>query len=371
MQHSPVAFRLIVCLLLGSIAGLPTHAPVKPTHTPVKPTIPAYSTPTPHTGGTPPGSNCANFNTWQVVHSPDGSASASTSVLTGVSGTSPSDIWAVGSYTAPYAQTLIEHSNGSQWTTVQSPGAPGSQVDQLSGVAALSTTDAWAVGDYLSASGGGYQTLIEHWDGTTWSVVPSPNGATGDNFLNGVAAISSSDVWAVGAYYTSGQPDQTLVEHWDGTAWSVVPSPNTGGGNNWLSSVAATSTSDVWAVRYTVGYSGASGGLPQTLIEHWNGTIWNIVPSPNAAGSGANELNGVSVGSATNVWAVGQSYSTTGATAQTLIERWDGTAWSIVPSPNVSGANFSLLSGVAAVSDGWAWAVGLSSNTNPKKPFGK
>jgi hypothetical protein len=71
------------------------------------------------------------------------------------------------------------------------------------------------------------QTLVEHWNGTQWSVVSSPNPGTNYDSLEGVAAISASDVWAVGAYLY-GADTQTLVEQWDGTQWSVVPSPNVG-----------------------------------------------------------------------------------------------------------------------------------------------
>ena len=44
-------------------------------------------------------------------------------------------------------------------------------------------------------------TLVEHWDGTTWSVVNSPNVTTDGNQLGGVVALATGNVWAVGSYY--------------------------------------------------------------------------------------------------------------------------------------------------------------------------
>src|SRR5205823_6090857 len=127
------------------------------------------------------------------------------------------------------------------------------------------------------------QTLVEHWDGSTWTIVPSPNSDPLANHLDGVVAVSAGDVWAVGDFYDTGVgAHRTLVEHWNGSAWSVVPSPNVGTDHDFFTAVAAVSGSDVWAVGID---------LPQnfmnqvTLVEHWDGSAWTIVPSPNVAGA--------------------------------------------------------------------------------------
>jgi len=177
------------------------------------------------------------------------------------------------------------------WTGIQPPN-PGSD-NLLLGVAVLTPCNAWAVGTFstLTAS----RTLIEHWNGTAWKVVPSPNPSSTGNFLFGVAATSAGNAWAVGDY-ENGTADRTLIEHWNGTAWKVVPSPNPGGSaGNVLSGVAATSAGNAWAVGdYSI------GGQEQMLIEHWNGTAWKVVPSPNPAGSAGNRLFGVAATSAGN-----------------------------------------------------------------------
>jgi hypothetical protein len=178
---------------------------------------------------------------------------------------------------------MIDHWNGTTWARVPTP-SPGT-ASYFRAVAATSATDAWAVGLINSSPGNaiapGTKTLIEHWNGTAWTQVAQPvNGL--DSSLNSVAAISPTDVWAVGEQNL----DQTVIEHFDGTSWSVVPSPSVtaGGAQDFLASVSAIGSSDVWAVGFTQDL-----GTSQTLAEHWDGTSWQIVPSANP-GPGSNEL---------------------------------------------------------------------------------
>ena len=108
------------------------------------------------------------------------------------------------------------------------------------------------------------------------------------------------------------------------------------------------SSSNVWAV-------GLTGGA--TLIEHWNGTNWAVVPSPNRAGTLGSLLFGVAVVSANDIWAVGESQNATSGTPSTLIEQWNGTSWNIVASPS-PGSAASLRGAAADPTSGQAWAVG-------------
>src|SRR5436190_22390541 len=73
--------------------------------------------------------------------------------------------------------------------------------------------------------------------GPSWGVVPSPSNGTAGNVLGAVAAVSANEVWAVGAYSNTASVSQTLIERWDGTSWTVVPSPNVGAGDNYLEGV--------------------------------------------------------------------------------------------------------------------------------------
>jgi len=277
--------------------------------------------------------------TWTAVPSP------STNELHAVTSISANDVWAVG------VGPITEHWNGSAWSIVSSPTVANGK---LLGVAAASTNDVWAVGDFNNASGV-RQTLIEQWNGKKWSVVPSPNVGTQPNELLGVTAVSANDIWAVGDVETvpSANFFQTLTLHWDGTTWSIVPSPSPS--NDTLRAVAAVSTSDVWAV----GDSGSG-----TLIEQWNGSSWSVVTSPNPS-TITNVFNGVAIVSATEIWAVGDFIDNNTGAFQTLIELWNGTSWSIVSSPNPAGMQDFFDAASADPSSGQAWAVGSFIAFNP------
>ncbi len=155
------------------------------------------------------------------------------------------------------------------WSVVASPNV-GSGFNSLVGVAALSTTDVWTVGN--STSGGVDQTLIEQWDGTSWNVISSPNVGSGNNTLDSVAAISATDIWTVGAWTTSSGAAQTLIEHWDGSTWSVVSSPNGSSGDSILVGISPVSTTDIWAVGYT-----NFPAAPQTLSIRITSGLWDTL----------------------------------------------------------------------------------------------
>jgi hypothetical protein len=195
---------------------------------------------------------------------------------------------------------LVEHWDGSAWTVVPSPN--GSTISsQLLGVDAVSANDIWAVGSSSTLAAPYENTLIEHWDGSSWSIIPSPNPSGGSfNKLNGVAVVAANDIWAVGSYSGSTNHSQTLIEHWDGSSWSIVPSPNVGPYGNNLNSVAARAANDVWAV-------GASNNGGNSLILHWDGMSWSVVPSPNIP-DWTNQLQSVTAVAADDVWAVGVAY---------------------------------------------------------------
>jgi hypothetical protein len=246
------------------------------------------------------------------------------------------------------------------WTGAQ-PASPGTSDNVFSGVAVLSSCDVWAAGFDLS-SGGGFRTLIEHWNGTSWAPADSPDPGTGNNFLNSIRAASPSSIWAVGAA-SDGASSRTLIEHWNGTAWKVVPSPSPGSGFNELNGVRPVSASDAWAVGDD---AGATGTHKKTLILRWNGAAWKPVASPNPGGSGNdNDLFAVAATSVRDAWAVGEIVS--GTTIQTLILHWNGRKWARVASPSPGKA--SELFAVSATSAANAWAVGESTAGTVEQTF--
>jgi hypothetical protein len=310
-----------------------------------------------------------NGTLWSVATSPP--PPTQSNVVVSVTCTSASNCWAVGRIatprlpdgSGPYDQTLIERWDGTVWTIVNSPNSSTTAVNGLTGIACASASHCSAVG-FRGQQFYYDQTLTERWDGSSWNIVPSQNRRPTEtkNFFTDVTCLSTSECWSVGRYQGDGLVDQTLIEYWNGVSWSIVPSANTSGADyNLLSSVACVSSSDCWAVgEYSPPVSN-----PSTLTEHWNGTAWSVVSSPNTTvntvtSNNGNHLNGVACTSGSACWAVGYAYAGLAA-VQTLIERWDGASWTIAPSPNASAVK-SLLEGVTCVSESDCWAVGSSYN---------
>jgi hypothetical protein len=276
------------------------------------------------TGGpaAPGGAARTGSLTWSVVHSPN--KPTRMNELAGVSCVSATACAAVGWYGN---KTLAESWNGTTWSVAPAPRHAGN----LNGVSCVSASACVAVGESAG------KTLAESWNGTTWSVVPTPNPSADDQ-LSAVSCVSASACTAVG--YGPGTTSQPLVESWNGTAWSVVPSPSPGPGQSRLSAVSCVSASACTAV-------GESGY--KTLAESWNGTAWSVVPTLNP-GSDSNELLGVSCVSASACTAVGYDAHAGGALVRALEESWNGTAWSLVPTPHLAarGGGFNQVSCVSA-----------------------
>ncbi len=282
---------------------------------------------------------------------------ASPGYFNGVGASSASDVWAVGgtNWFSP-SQTLAMHWNGKTLTRVPTPNPPGG--GEFSDVAATSPDNAWAVG--LAGPGPGIPSpttpLIEHWNGNAWTIQKYQVPAAGGQFT-GVAAISPDNVWVVG--YTGaaseGTGQQTLIEHWNGDTWTRVPSPNVAGASaNLLQSLTVVSADNAWAVGQAV-----VGGLPKTLALYWNGVQWTISPSLTPGGNAA--FLGVTHSWTNNIWAVGiTNPSGCAPSCQTLVEHWNSIhqRWSVIPSPNAPNSGLNVLWGISAVSRSDIWAVG-------------
>jgi len=330
---------------------------------------------------------------WTV--SPSQNPSASYNYLYAVAAPSPSDVWAVGDANLQIGQqnvprTLIEHWDGSAWSTVPSPNVGSTAANVLYGVAAAGK-DVWAVGYSRENNFAPDQTLTLRWHRGTWKVVRSPNPRATDT-LFGVSARAANDVWAVGissgktlvlhwdgsswsrrpsespdvsvlysvAANPAGSPvavgdltgGKTLVEQWDGSSWKVVPSQDPSSTQNDLLGVAADRNGDVWGVgRWS---NPASSAFDDTLAEHPAGASWVTAPSPSP-GATINTLSAVAGFSPTRFLAVGGWVSD--GRGHTLIESWDGSAWTTVRSPD-PGTIQNELRGVTYASRSDAWAVG-------------
>jgi hypothetical protein len=350
---------------------------------------------------------------FKYVPTPNGNHGVRNNSLTAAAASSPSDIWAVG-------QTTI-HFDGTAWTAFDAPGITGDNTSNLNGVAAISPTEAWAVGLVnigLAKPG----QVIERWNGTQWSVYPGPAFKSGDQpALYSMTTVAANDIWAVGSLLTGGNTllealfehwdgtawtakvgrffgffrgvsaeaandiwavgysgNSTFSEHYDGTSWSPVPTLNVGTGPNSLNAVLALAPNDVWAVGYSTATQQPPPGQYQvptmTLIEHYDGTRWSVVPSPNVGPASqyqSNRLLGLTAVSPTDIWAFGSYFAASGSGFQrTLLLHWDGTSWTLQPSPNPKPSGFlaDILFGGVVTAPGSVWIVGSMDTAAPNKP---
>jgi hypothetical protein len=310
-------------------------------------------------------------SSWTVVPSPNQLnvvGAATENELLAVSADSPTDAWAVGYYVDlnaggyPVDQLLVEHYNGTSWSLPSTAppmnvNGPRASQNHFLGVEALSPTDVWATGEYHNGSSP--TSLIEQFNGTSWSQATSINPGSSANVLQSITTDGAGNLYAAG-YQASSGVNQTLIEQYNGTAWSVATSPDTSATvANQLTGISADSVTDAWAAG---SFTGGTVAAPvnQTLIEHYNGTTWSLVASPDSGATVANQLTGISADSATDVWAVGSSTGGTVAAPinQTLIEHYDGTTWSVVTSPNAGTSVANQLAGAVAISPTDLWTVG-------------
>jgi hypothetical protein len=342
---------------------------------------------------------------WQVVPSPNIDTLQNT--LAGVSATSATNAWAVGAYYPPGNPEVLSalglHWDGKRWTAYPLPNV-GPNENSLLSVSEVPGGKTWAVGYYASAE---YQqrTLIEYYDGSSWQVIPSPDPGAAGNILYGVKALSNTDVWAIGGQREASGLWRPLAEHWNGSTWSVVPVPDPGNADVLLYALSATTPGNVWAVGQT------GKAFPQeTLLEHYDGSKWatvktqqdptesldpfgldahrsevtivgaretDVVPyttmvasgpgsavtldSTPSAGTGENDLFGAATAADGSTWAVGWYVEAATQFHRTLVEHGVGGNWSLVESPNPS-AEENGFSSVTAIPGGGLWAVGVTTN---------
>jgi len=318
--------------------------------------------------------------TWDVLPSIDPDQQGNQ--LLAVAAASDGQAWAVGGFGPPEAptSTLVERWDGQLWVVTATPNA--GSVNVLNAVTAAGPEDVWAVG--RSSNGVEDLPLIERWDGLGWNLSPVPDIA-GGAALYGVAAARKT-VWAVGASRSGDLgTEQALILRWDGKVWGsetlpALPGPSV------LRAVTAVSPDEVWAV-------GAQGDRPLTL--RFTGKRWRRIPVAGRGelvaiapvlGDGAwavgssilrwdrrawtdtgaarrqGTLQGVAAVSADEAWAVGFSPAATNGVNRALVQRFDGTRWSIVDGPGVPGSD--ILTGAAAAPDGSVWAVGYRDTAN-------
>jgi len=291
---------------------------------------------------------------WSVMPGPTLGSASTDSFASGVSCVSTRSCMVVG-MTGDHG--LAEHWDGTKWSVVP---VPGSEVD-LNGVDCTGPEACVAVGDQTSKTENS-RSLIETWDGTKWSIVASPNpgpaaqyaysAGPAHDILESVSCPSPTWCAALGVYITPAGVTKTLAEQWDGKTWSIEPSADKPSATTAFMAVSCTSARSCVAVGdfESTGYD--------TLTESWDGAKWSIVASPDKGPVDLDDdLAAVSCLSPQSCVAVGAAAeSPAGGRGETLVESWNGAAWSLVPSPDkgpVSG-----LSGVSCAPSAPCVAVG-------------
>ena len=240
--------------------------------------------------------------------------------------------------------------NPSIWTQEATP-SPGPNNILLS-LSADSEDDIWSVGDFVSM----------RFDGKAWKAFPLvvfPGHGSSEETMDGVAAVSPTDVWAVGSTLenlssTSQGDFLGGIERFNGSKWSLfqtVPGVE-------LLAVKAVSADDI----YAVGDINGTSGSPSPWIEHFDGRSWSPVSLPAAAGV----LRGIAAISADDIWAVGDSGGV--VPTNTLALHFDGHRWSqvVVPVPlNGKVHDITFGHGVTAIASDDVWAVGRSGGFRP------
>ncbi len=293
------------------------------------------------------------------------------------------DCWAVGGAFSSLGNNsqpdaMVDHWNGSTWSVGPSAVPAGSQASLLFDVTCVTASDCWAVGAQGTGNGQLPDLLAENWNGSTWSVVPTPDV---NGYLMSVTCTGASSCVAVGTDVDAqNNPLAGIIVSWNGSEWSQstpqAPSqPYTG-----FNSVTCAGTADCWAVGFAgpnqVQYNFLPGMAPQVagasaLVERWNGTQWSIVPAPAATSPEGQFLSSITCSSVSDCWATGATMDSQGNPSTTLVDQWNGTAWVTVPSPNPSTSGSgggSILTAVTCVDAVECWATGATGWTNNGTP---
>ncbi|MBO0823179.1 MAG: hypothetical protein J2P27_04885 [Actinobacteria bacterium] len=270
-----------------------------------------------------------NGTSWtiQAVPNPTSQFAPTSGDLLGVSCVSPSFCEAVG---AGANGAYAEMWDGTSWSLQTRPGADvNPEAVSCAAVAFCMAVDAFG--------------RVGTWDGSSWSAGPT---VPGFGRLSSVSCLSVNFCEVVGS-----GPAGENAAMFDGSSWT--PQATAGVAGESLSAVTCSSTSACEAVGTAIGQ-----GHPVTLAENWNGSTWTEQSIPNPAVSQDSRLAAVSCSSANSCATVGQYQFSPIGLFDTLVETWDGTAWSLAPSANNVNAGANLLGGVSCVTGGVCTAVG-------------
>jgi hypothetical protein len=278
---------------------------------------------------------------WQVIKSPN-KGPAFGNVLYAVADLSSNDVWAVGAWPARsqyLTDTLAEHWNGTKWSIVHTP-QPGTPTAQLNSITAVGSNAVWSAGFSENPACICGQTIVDFWNGSAWSRLKTPNPGIAD-FLSGISAVSAKEIWAVGNEWPNQQYSEALILGWNGAQWTSFSLNQYQYGT--LYSVYAPAHDDAWAFGlYDDGVM---------LALHWDGKSWTQVSFPDTA-----EIVSVSGTSSTDIWAAGGSYCGAYCTPAAQLFHWNGSQWSAIYIEGLLKP--SWISSISAVAPDDVWFTG-------------
>ena len=299
-----------------------------------------------------------NACAWHLASSPNKTTSGGSyqNQLNAVVANSATDAWAGGFYVSPtVSHALLQHFDGTKWTNVTAPKTGGSN-EQILAMTSTSSSDVWAVGYFFDPTANQYETLVYHFNGTAWSKVASPN--TGIfSALRAVSADSPTDAWAVGQFQDTSFNTLPLIEHWNGSSWSIVNGYTLNEPYSTIIGVLALSSTNIETLGdFSVDQNGDFLD-PQGAV--YNNGSWTLANTP-PMGSDSTSDNVLAAVTPTNMWAIGDWFD--GANFQTYAQHWNGSAWTTVTTPDPGGPPGSgldtALFGGAAVSNKDVFGVG-------------
>jgi hypothetical protein len=262
--------------------------------------------------------------TWSVAHPPYTAVdSVPYAPLGAISAVSASNVWAVGQSSGT---PLLDHYIGSSWSQSTLPSGPCSLFEagcNLTGVSGTSASNVIAIGDGTIPTSSGWQSesLAYLWNGSAWSALTVP-ASIPDTAMDHIQAFSPTDAWAVGtAPNAAGTASVVAAVNWNGSTWTQVATPFSTTVNLTVNAISGDSASDIWIVGETA-TRGYTGGTRTSVILHYNGSAWTQMTAPDNSG-----LLDVDAVSPTDAWAIA---------ADGAVLKWNGSAWSVVTTLELS-----------------------------------
>jgi hypothetical protein len=304
-------------------------------------------------------------------------------IFTSVAASSRSDAWAAGILAKASGkswQTSIRHWTGKAWRPVTLPAkiakAWNREGPVLPEVGAASASNVWIFGSFT----GGYLRL----HGGKWTIGRLPGGSASAGALIDVDAVkvfSSTNVWAFGqreVFSSTQEVTGAYAAHYNGSKWSRVSVPGTGA----ITGVAAASSSTIWAVESAESSEGlavpagvksavtrlpavAAAATPPVVLQWTASTGWQeAADQPSLATSG--QLTSVVAEPNGDVWLGGSADNSAKGTSP-LTAEWNGTSWSVSDLPGKASSADMQLSAMAPDGTGGIWALAVNSNTGSER----